>query len=275
MNRGGRNTSIQGFTIVETLIVLAVTSALFFAATLYINGQQNRTDFQVGIRNLKQQIEQVINETRSGYYPSNNDIKCTYSGGNNVNIVPGVQEQGTNGECIFAGKALVFDSDNHPQEINVYTLAGRRLKGNDEVKTALDAKVTALAKGPPNMLLADDMQVRVRVPNNIEYVRGRAVGGPGWAGSFAVALISTFADFHSVGTGSSGSQQILLARYKFWNSALEEAHNINKEVLFADAYPSSSAAELCFKSESTNQSVLITIDEGLSVKLDVRAGVSC
>ena len=49
MNRGGRNTSIQGFTIVETLIVLAVTSALFFAATLYINGQQNRTDFQVGI----------------------------------------------------------------------------------------------------------------------------------------------------------------------------------------------------------------------------------
>jgi prepilin-type N-terminal cleavage/methylation domain-containing protein len=64
----------QGFTIVETLIVLAVSAALLLVGMLFVSGRQNKTEFLVAINGEKQQMEQLINETANGFYPHSQDF---------------------------------------------------------------------------------------------------------------------------------------------------------------------------------------------------------
>lgn len=281
MNRGGLQLPAQGFTIVETLIVLAVTSALFVSTALLVSGRQQKTQFAVGIRNLQQQIQQVINETRSGYFPDSGNFSCAATGGPvpyNVNLTAAAgKEQGTNGECIFAGKTIVFDPVDHPSTFNVYSLAARRQKSGEEVKTAAEANITAIAPTTSSPTIPD-LTVQTTIPNNIEYVKGKAVGAGGWnTQGQAVAIISSFANFQTVGTGSGGSQRMLLARYGAWNPS-DEVSNINKEMNNppVNIYPLfTNGVQLCFKSGGTNQSGLITISNGLEVKLDIKNGTGC
>ncbi|MBP7857626.1 MAG: type II secretion system protein [Candidatus Saccharimonadales bacterium] len=278
MIRGGDTTPAQGFTVVETLIVLAVTSALFLSAAILINGRQQKTEFAVGIRGLQQQIQQSINETRTGNYPSAGGFTCADSGPHNVTITASVgKEQGTNGECIFAGKTLVFDPADHPNSFFVYSLAARRLISGQEVKYAADAKITAVAPTSSNPSIPD-LTSKIDIPNSIEYVKGRSVGAGAWNTNVqSFALLSTFADFQSVGNGSGGSQKIRLAGYGAWNPS-DEVNNINKEMNnpYANRYPAfANGIELCFKSGGTNQSGLITISNGLEVKLSIKNGTGC
>ena len=58
----------RGFTIVEVLIFLAVSSALMVSAFTLISGSQNKAAFTVGINDVQQQINAVINNVSNGYY---------------------------------------------------------------------------------------------------------------------------------------------------------------------------------------------------------------
>ncbi len=134
MYRGGTVRPTQGFTIVETLIVLAVTGALFAMAALLVSGRQSKTEFQVGSRLIDQQIQQVINETQTGFYPSKSDFICTVGPSGALDFTGTGLGQGTNNDCVFVGKTIVFNSDiDSHDKYTVYSLAGRRLNdsGND------------------------------------------------------------------------------------------------------------------------------------------------
>ncbi|QQS19143.1 hypothetical protein IPL68_03845 [Candidatus Saccharibacteria bacterium] len=121
-----------------------MTAFLFMAAAITINGRQQRTDFQVGSRDLQQQIRDLVNQTRSGYYPNNSDFKCTLSAPN-LQIDSGSTEQGKNKDCIYAGTALVFNPATVENErFYAYPLAGRRtvaVVGGESVKLKTRVKL--------------------------------------------------------------------------------------------------------------------------------------
>src|ERR1700761_7227045 len=109
MKRGGHRTATAGFTIIEVLIVLAISSALLISAAALISGRQAKTEFMTGINNTQQQIQQIINETASGYYPNAGNFTCTGSlVGGVVSFSNAASQQGTNAGCIFMGKAIQF-----------------------------------------------------------------------------------------------------------------------------------------------------------------------
>jgi type II secretory pathway pseudopilin PulG len=144
-----------GFTIVETIIVLAVSSLLATSVMLLVNGRQNKTMFQVASNDLKQQLEQIINETASGYYPTNDDFTCSGSTGNHPVITAVNQQQGKNDSCIFLGKALAFNigdssSGLGPAAYIVYPLIGNRTANTGGTSTDVssydDAMPIALAE---------------------------------------------------------------------------------------------------------------------------------
>lgn len=111
MNRGGNLDAADGFTIVEVLIVLAVSSMLFLSAVLLINGREAKTQFTTGINDEISQIQQIITDTTDGYYPNNSDFTCAGNPGGEVTpktVAPGSTQQGTNQGCIFLGKAIQF-----------------------------------------------------------------------------------------------------------------------------------------------------------------------
>src|SRR5438874_1617208 len=84
-----------GFTIVEVMIVLAITGLLFLSAAALISGKQNQAAFDQAIQQLQSQIQQTMNEVSVGYYPNRNDFVCV-AGGTGPLLSSGSNQQGTN-----------------------------------------------------------------------------------------------------------------------------------------------------------------------------------
>ena len=111
MKWGGYHKAADGFTIVEVLIVIAVTGAMLISGVLLVNGRQSRTEFTTGINGQLQQFQQIINETASGFYPNAHDFTCMGDSAGPVTftLAPvGSGGQGNNAGCIFLGKSVQF-----------------------------------------------------------------------------------------------------------------------------------------------------------------------
>ncbi len=135
--------NINGFTIIEVMIFLTISVAVFGTAVATINRQNSRTAFVQAVRDVELQLQDVFNDVENGYYPSSNDFSCTASVGG-VNINPSPKEQGTNEGCIFVGKAVQFGQNGQNDRLAVATIIGKRLDGDQEVQSLQSAKPTLL-----------------------------------------------------------------------------------------------------------------------------------
>jgi type II secretory pathway pseudopilin PulG len=277
MKRGGDTRLTQGFTIVETLIVLAVTGSLFVSAALLINGKQNKSDFLVGSRAISQQLQEIINQTQTGYYPHNGSFTCDSSlaYAPNVKITTGGSiGLGENDECIFAGTTVVFNSAAAQNtSFKSYALAAARTYDNSgkivDVDSPAVARVTAIPQTVENHTIV----------NGLTYYGGRYKGDLGWNfNRFPVAFLSGFADF---GGDDAGAQRIELRKYTVaWGAGTTDVENTSKIDAEAgqptpyDATPIS-GIELCFASGGTDQSVLVTVNNGLMAGYEIRSGATC
>jgi prepilin-type N-terminal cleavage/methylation domain-containing protein len=129
MKLGGRRKTSMGFTIVEVMIVLAVSSIILLSAITLVNGRQNHTEFTTGIDSLQQQLQQIVNETASGYFPGVGGFTCQAAGSGPVTFSGGAKAQGTNQGCVFLGKAIQFGLGPTDDQIAVIPLVGRQYLG--------------------------------------------------------------------------------------------------------------------------------------------------
>jgi hypothetical protein len=113
----------QGYTIVEVMIFLAVSSALFVAVAVTFAGRQARTEFSVAAREMESRLQDIINDVSTGYYARPSNFNCTASASGPF-ITGGSNQQGANDDCIFIGRVAHFDTGG-PQ-YDVYTVAGLR-----------------------------------------------------------------------------------------------------------------------------------------------------
>jgi prepilin-type N-terminal cleavage/methylation domain-containing protein len=149
----------SGFTVVEVMIVLAVSALLFLAAALMIGGKQNRTGFTTSINDFQAEMQQVANDVINGYYPKFSNFSCTQGSPNTQpTIAAGSNNQGTNGGlnssdtlsgCTFLGKAVQFavssSGDSSSPLIYVYPVIGN-LGGSDNLPTQ------SISDGYPELL---------------------------------------------------------------------------------------------------------------------------
>ena len=126
MKKGVRRGGLTGagFTIVETMIVLAVTGGLFVAIAATLAGRQNTAEFTHAVQSVQSQTQQAIDQVSAGFYPNANNFSCANTGGT-VRISAGLNTQGTNQDCIFLGKVIQFGvQGTNPEQYRVYTVAG-------------------------------------------------------------------------------------------------------------------------------------------------------
>src|SRR5579884_3754299 len=173
---GGKNKQSLGYTIVEIMIVLAISGVMFVIAASFVNGKQQQAAFTSGVNQMTSQIQDVIEQVTDGKY-SDAPIICTPSG-NTINIVgaAGVNTQGTNSGCVFLGKFMQFGVNGDNSKYNTYTLA--------EPQNATDLTgVVAVAPSP--MVSGTDLTFNGAVPQGIDVkdivvnstlTGGRAVG---------------------------------------------------------------------------------------------------
>ncbi len=128
---GGKNKQPLGYTIIEVLIVLAVTGLMFVIAANFINGKQERTAFTTGVNEMASRIQDVIEQVRDGQY-SDVGLECTLTGTTvNVRLTGSPSDkQGTQSDCVFLGKVLYFPPPTPTESYQILSIAGRRLNAS-------------------------------------------------------------------------------------------------------------------------------------------------
>ncbi len=180
-----------GFTVVEVMIVLAVTGGLFLAIAATMTGRQRSNEFVQAVQDVRAQIQQTISEVQSGYYTNDQNLSCT-AGGSGPFLSATPVDRGSNVDCLYLGNVMQFAiKDTDPQEYRVYSVVGVR-SGTD------------LASAQPKLLTdpsGTDNGKSFTLKYGLKAVAMRA--GPSNAGAFAV--LSSLDDASS---DSSGTQQI-------------------------------------------------------------------
>ncbi|HEX8183045.1 MAG TPA: hypothetical protein VF575_05595 [Candidatus Saccharimonadales bacterium] len=274
-----------GFTIVETMIVLLVTSALFASAAALINGRQNATYFSQSIRDVQTQMQRVISDVGSGYYPNDGSIKCETGGpGGGVSLTSGVAEQGTNKGCIFLGKIMQFGvtPSTDPEVFNEYTVVGLSGAGSVAGRNLAEAKarVVARAAGEPASVPNDSFEQR-------KLLYGLTVSKMYYDG-VATNNIRAFGFSSRLNSlaDDDPSQQLDLVAIPSNPAPVDTANGvrqINGSLINAAGFPAavvnpSKGIQICFNSGSTDQSGLITLggsNRQGSVQLKIYEGRNC
>lgn len=127
-----------GFTIVETMIFLAISGGLLVSAMALVGSQQRRTEFQAAVRDFDSKLQTALNNVASGYYNSRGDTVCTVVGGFPDPHTGGAPDsQGTNAGCTFIGQVITFVPND--DKATIYSVAGLRLNAGKEVTKLSDA----------------------------------------------------------------------------------------------------------------------------------------
>lgn len=270
----------RGFTIIEVLIVLAVTALIFVAAVVQISGRQNRTAFQVAVREVQSQIQKTINEVSTGFYPNLGDIQCTGSAATGPVITFGTTEQGANSGCIFLGKALQFKvAGTSPEQFATLSIAGVQQGGvgSAESSSLAEAKPLAIASTEsttlPSATVTDTLQSGLTV-SKMWYMNGASQVDVG-----IVAFVGSLAQF-SGGALQSGAQQVNMVPIDLSvldDSLLRGAEALNAHITTSTVNPTSGLF-ICFVSGTTDESALITIggnSRQLTVTLATKSNTTC
>ncbi len=141
----------QGYTIVETMIFLAVSGGLLAGALVLVGGQQARTEFYQSVREVNAQIQDILNDVATGYYSRPSDLTCSFNG----SPVAGGSAQGTNQECIFIGRAMGFGTNTDKAQVTIFNVAGNRLTGAAPTSPI----VTNLTEANPRTILSPETSI--------------------------------------------------------------------------------------------------------------------
>jgi prepilin-type N-terminal cleavage/methylation domain-containing protein len=279
---GGRHS--QGFTIIEVMIVMAVSGAILASTLILMNGRQNKAEFFSGMRNLTINLQGVINNVSNGYYNSQQNFTCVATP-NGPQISATTKPRGTNLGCTYIGEVLQFSSA--ADKYTVYPVAG--LQYQYVLGSTSTAEVTNLAEAMPTALSPDSAAPAgsVRRDNSIHETQqvvlpfGISVVSVTWSNGKikhpvgAIGFFTTFATYGNSGTvgglnnGSRNVQIIPIPNSSLNDTKLTEVNNINSlsssgNTVYGYAGATSQkdpigGIKICFNSGSTNESGLITI----------------
>lgn len=278
----GRRAAAAGFTIVETMVVLAVTGALFVAIAATLTGRQNEAQFVHAIQSVQSQIQQTIDQVSAGFFPATN-LDCA-AGANSLSFMNGVNGQGTNAQCVFLGKVMQFRvQGSSPEAYRIYTIAGKLGPGVGASSPYANVAPTVVG------LTASSDYTTYSTPQLLEYglttVSMKIVGG---ANIGAVGFLMEPGGFASSGGYNSGAQPVDLVPIPGTTvnpsqSITTAVNTINTQLkdqtLTADApINPPGGVQICFASGGTNESGLITIGGSgrqLIVSLVIKSNATC
>jgi type II secretory pathway pseudopilin PulG len=258
-----------GFTIVETLIVLAITGMLFVAIIVTMGGRQSKAQFLQATKDIQSQMQSTINDVASGTYPSSGDYSCTKVG-SSVSFSATPSEQGTNQDCVFLGKVVQFKvGSTDPEPYNVYTVAALR-------SCDTNLSCTDMYKARPTVISAAN--VNVTETSALKYGLTTKSVKAGGTSVGAVAFLSELGSLGEHGSYNSGAQPVDVVLIKPSTLGVSKSQMITAINASLHSNPTgwtmnpSSGVAVCFQSGSTDQTALMTIGSNghdLSVKIEV------
>lgn len=271
-----------GYTVVEIMVVLAITSALFLSAIILFQGQQGRTQFTDAMRDMQSKMQDWGNDVSSGFYPtSTSGYTCTVTGTPPKAVVtstPGTL--GSNQDCIYIGKVVQFRPNS--STVSAYTIFGNRLDQSDGVSIA-----TSLAAAQPVVAynsITTPVTDLTETYNLHWGAQAQAIPVSCTTGSTSSCPTYTIALYHSIGSvPTGGASSSLFYMYNLGGTsdfldpqAVDDC--VEAKAASGCSYPTNilSKAQICFKSASSNQfATLVLTPSGDSVNSDLKYVTSC
>lgn len=262
----------KGFTIVETLMFLAVTSALLISALTVVSGAQNKTEFSQAVNEFNQQINLVMNNVANGYYANAGnfagDKSCTVDVGTGE-LAFGASGsgtgQGTSNDCIFSGRAIQFKAGS---DYFVYNLAAKRVSTDPatlekiEVQSFADAKMRVIEKDPVTSRTdwpSTTEKVRIKNGLTVEKVRYKSAGVA--VDSAGVAFYGGLAGY-SAGNLSNGARQVDFSPIPGQNLTNTQTEYVTAFEKYADGVSPYSDPDNLDKTKNPASGVWICLDSG-------------
>ena len=245
-----RQRKSAGFSIVEVMIVLAISGVLFISVVVMVSGRRASTEFNQAITSVKSELEQTINEVESGYYGDPASAVCLNNGS-------GWPMDRSN--CVFIGKLVQFQTTND-NEYAVHTLVGRR---------SATTFATAGAYSAQNLMDKKQLFHGLRPV----FVRAQGIGN-----LQAFGIVTQFAADASTGI-VSGTRSVMIVPKA--GSSADSFTALQSAVMPASFYTAvnpPTGVEICFRSGTTDQSGLITIggqNAAQAVELTIKGTVDC
>lgn len=260
MNRGRKGTSpIGGYTIVESLIFLAVSAVIFFSAMLAVSGRQNREFFTNAVRDFETRLLDIANNVSTGYYQNGNPLRCEPSSGGPI-FPSGTNDLGTNKGCIFTGTVVKFGDGSNNENMIEFTMAGLK-----EAATGVNS--TNLAEAKPKVIdSASSYSIKpIGAGVTVECVK---IGSGSCGNNAAIGFFTTFegASLLAENGGPVQANAIAFPTVKFNHNANQSITELNKSAHYATP-TLNPGITICLRSGTTSQYALVTIGGGSSSNL--------
>jgi prepilin-type N-terminal cleavage/methylation domain-containing protein len=208
----------KGYTIIEVLMVLAVSSTLLFAAIAVFKGQQDETEFSQAVQDLNSKLINYSGQISSGAAPDSGDYQCVSGGNKPPSFTVGPGQIGGRSGCIFLGRAVQVVSIGG-NKLNIYTVIGNQYDPSG-------ATVTNITNANPTVVTISTGGVNSQLLNvlNDTYTLGGGAtiknvsltpGGP----SSAVTMAGIYTDLNGSVTSSVGNLQLDLIGYNLGSSS--------------------------------------------------------
>jgi hypothetical protein len=150
-----------GYTVVEVMMFLAISSLLFISAVIAIGGRQAQVQFTQGVNDLESTLQDIINDVGTGFFPHSNDFRCnapTNSGP--ITFSSEDDQQGTSANCVFLGKAIQFEPAGGSGTIKVITIVGKRTVNGSLASNLDQAQPRAVVGPPPEADITETLQLK-------------------------------------------------------------------------------------------------------------------
>ena len=282
-----------GYTLIEVMIFLAVSGAIFASAVLLVSGQQGRTQFQQSMRDLNSKIQNSISEVKTGFFLTGGDAQCTVDP-NTFNITlsnPGTSEQGSNEQCIYLGKA--FQAIDGEEKIYIYNVVGSRL-----YKPSASSNATATAEkfkdtNPQPIFPTDTGSIDLTEEYDITYgstvSSSKVLNGGSMSDSDLVGFYQSLEDEvgNKIDIDSDTDLETVNGTQSIFTLGYSQSPGAPRDQMIRTcirgANPSCSNFvvqrwELCIQSQTSEQSAKITVTTtvaGVGTQLEIMGGSDC
>ncbi|HSX45516.1 MAG TPA: prepilin-type N-terminal cleavage/methylation domain-containing protein [Candidatus Saccharimonadia bacterium] len=203
---GGKNTKPLGYTIVEIMVVLAVSGVMFLIAATFINGKQAKAAFTAGVNETSSELQDLIEQVNDGRY-SDIPQTCQYNG--SISFPGSATKQGENSTCVFLGKVLHFTGGANPPYNNyeVASIAGGR------INPSTGQPITDVGSASPTII--PDLTIDKQVPQQLDVSQVTVTDTDNSVFStLALGFMQSQGSISSSGNLRSGAQTISLYALK-------------------------------------------------------------
>lgn len=280
-----------GYTILELMIVLAVSVIILGGAILTVRGSSARTEFAESMRDVNSSMQDWMNDVTDGFTggnPATYTCKITAS---KPRLVP--RYANNTPDCVFVGKALqVTDGHSCPtcvtdqsSKIYIYSIFGERLSGSAFIDNMSEAvPVPAIGNAISSYQTGLDLTETYNILNGASVIKTK-INGTTTTG----ALFGFFNSFNGSAVSSNGAQTLNAYYYPLATNSAPANTTSGTNVIkclemstpcipAADLNPPAlNSAQICFASNLDSELAVLTItsDNGLGAQTTLNFVNTC